>query len=309
MQRLLPLLFPLLILMLGTSAATAVEVRFERVTDNIYVYVGETGARSYGNEGLNANIGLIVTAAGSVLIDSGASFQSAQKIDKAVKRVTTQPVRWVINTGGQDHRWLGNGYFAGQGAELIAHSKAKPDMQARGGDHLTALKAVLKERADGTVPMLPTRLIEGNDVTLELGGTTLALRHRGGGHTPGDLMVWLPGPKVLFSGDIVYVERMLSVIPVSNSKAWVNAFKVIEDLAPQYLVPGHGKVSTLAVARADTADYLLALRAHMKKAVDEGLDMSAAVKSFTAAPYMRLLNAADLMPGNASRIYLELERE
>ena len=309
MQRLLPLLFPLLILMLGTSAATAVEVRFERVTDNIYVYVGETGARSYDNEGLNANIGLIVTAAGSVLIDSGASFQSAQKIDKAVKRVTTQPVRWVINTGGQDHRWLGNGYFAGQGAELIAHSKAKTDMLARGGDHLTALKLVLKERADGTVPMLPTRLIEGNDVTLELGGTTLALRHRGGGHTPGDLMVWLPGPKVLFSGDIVYVERMLSVIPVSNSKAWLNAFKVIEDLAPQYLVPGHGKVSTLAVARADTADYLLALRGHMKKAVDEGLDMSAAVKSFNAAPYMRLLNAADLMPGNASRIYLELERE
>ena len=309
MQRLLPLLFPLLILMLGTSAATAVEVRFERVTDNIYVYVGETGARSYDNEGLNANIGLIVTATGSVLVDSGASFQSAKKIDEAVKKVTTQPVRWVINTGGQDHRWLGNGYFAGQGAELIAHSKAKTDMLARGGDHLTALKVVLKERADGTVPMLPTRLIEGNDVTLELGGTTLALRHRGGGHTPGDLMVWLPGPKVLFSGDIVYVERMLSVIPVSNSKAWLNAFKVIEDLAPQYLVPGHGKVSTLAVARADTADYLLALRAHMKKAVDEGLDMSAAVKSFNAAPYMRLLNAADLMPGNASRVYLELERE
>ena len=37
--------------------------------------------------------------------------------------------------------------------------------------------------------------------------------------------------------------------------------------------------------------------------------MSAAIKSLNAAPYMRLLNAADLMPGNASRIYLELERE
>ena len=82
-----------------------------------------------------------------------------------------------------------------------------------------------------------------------------------------------------------------------------------EELAPLHLVPGHGKVSTVKVARADTADYLLALRGHVKKAVDEGLDMSAAVKSFNAAPYMRLLNAADLMPGNASRVYLELERE
>jgi hypothetical protein len=47
----------------------------------------------------------------------------------------------------------------------------------------------------------------------------------------------------------------------------------------------------------------------MKKAVDDGTDVSAAVKSFDAAPFMRLLNAAELMPGNASRTYLELERE
>ena len=46
-----------------------------------------------------------------------------------------------------------------------------------------------------------------------------------------------------------------------------------------------------------------------QKAVDDGVDMSAAVKSFNAAPFMRLLNAAELMPGNASRTYLELERE
>ena len=37
--------------------------------------------------------------------------------------------------------------------------------------------------------------------------------------------------------------------------------------------------------------------------------MSAAVKTFDAQPYLRLLNAAELMPGNASRTYLELERE
>jgi hypothetical protein len=75
------------------------------------------------------------------------------------------------------------------------------------------------------------------------------------------------------------------------------------------LVPGHGSITTVATARADSRAVLLALRAHMKKAVDDGVDVSAAVKSFDAAPFMRLLNAAELMPGNASRTYLELERE
>ena len=289
--------------------ADAVEVSFTPVTDGVYAYVGETGQRSYDNEGLNATIGLIDTPAGVVLIDSGATFQSARKIHQAIKRVTSRPVRWVINTGGQDHRWLGNGYFIAQGAEVIAHASARADMQARAGDHIATLGAALKERAEGTVPALPTRFVEGSDTVLELGGITLALRYHGGGHTPGDMMVWLPGKKVLFSGDIVYVDRMLSVIPVSNTKAWLASFKAIEDLQPQYVVPGHGKVTTLTTARADTADYLVALRAHMKKAVDDGVDVSAAVKSFNAAPFMRLRNAADLMPGNGSRTYLELERE
>jgi hypothetical protein len=47
----------------------------------------------------------------------------------------------------------------------------------------------------------------------------------------------------------------------------------------------------------------------MKKAVAEMTDIGEAVKSFDAAPFKRLLNADELMPGNASRTYLELERE
>jgi glyoxylase-like metal-dependent hydrolase (beta-lactamase superfamily II) len=291
------------------GAAHPVDVRFTAVADNVYAFIGETGARTYDNEGLNANLGLIVTPAGAVLIDSGASFNGARQVHEAVRRVTTQPVRWVINTGGQDHRWLGNGYFKAQGAQLIAHASARADMQARGGDHVQALSAVLKERIEGTQPVLPERWIEGEDSRMELGGVTIELRHRGGAHTPGDMMVWLPQARVLFSGDVVYVDRMLGVLPVSNTRQWLATFAVIEQLAPARIVPGHGRVTDLATARADTQAYLAALRAHMKKAVDDGTDISAAIRAFDVAPFMRLLNAAELHPGNASRTYLELERE
>jgi glyoxylase-like metal-dependent hydrolase (beta-lactamase superfamily II) len=289
--------------------AAAVEVRFERVAEGVYAHVGDTGPRSLDNEGLNANIGLVVTSAGAVLIDSGATYQSARHIHDAVKAVTPQPVKWVFNTGGQDHRWLGNGYFAGQGAEIIAHANARADMNNRGNDHLRGLKATLGPKADGTVPTLPTRWLAGNDERLELGGVVFEFKHRGGAHTPGDIMVWLPQKNVLFSGDVVYVDRMLGVLPVSNTKRWLDTFAVIEQLNPAVLVPGHGSVTTVATARADTQAYLMALRAQMKKAVDDGVDVSEAVKSFDAQPFMRLLNAAELMPGNASRTYLEVERE
>ena len=291
------------------ASAHALEVKFQPVADGVFAHIGDTGPRSLENEGLNANIGLVVTPAGSVLIDSGATYRSARQIHDAVKKVTPQPVKWVINTGGQDHRWLGNGYFKEQGAEIIAHANARADMQARGGDHLAGLKSILKDNAEGTVPTLPTRFISGNDSRLELGGVVFQLEHRNGAHTPGDMMVWLPQMNVLFTGDVVYVNRLLGVIPVSDTRNWLATFAVIEELHPKVIVPGHGDVTDLATARADTRAYLVALRAHMKKAVDDGVEMSTAVKSFDAQPFMRLQNAAELMPGNASRAYLELERE
>jgi glyoxylase-like metal-dependent hydrolase (beta-lactamase superfamily II) len=298
-----------LLLLLPPLAAQAVEVTFRPVADGVYAFVGETGARSPRNEGLNANLGLVVTPAGAVLIDSGATFQGARQIHEAVRRITPQPVKWVINTGGQDHRWLGNGYFKAQGAELIAHAGGQADMANRGNDHLLALRAALGPLADDTVPTLPTRWLAGLDEQLALGGVEFQFRHRGGAHTPGDLLVWLPQQRVLFSGDTVYVNRMLGVLPVSHTGRWLKTFEVIEQLDPKVLVPGHGEVTDLATARADTQAYLQALRAHMKKAVDDGTDVSAAVKTFDTAPFLRLLNAAELMPGNASRTYLELERE
>jgi glyoxylase-like metal-dependent hydrolase (beta-lactamase superfamily II) len=286
----------------------AVDVVFKPVADGVYAYVGEIEGRTYDNEGLNANIGLVVTSAGAVLIDSGASFQSARKIHEAAQKVTSQPVKWVINTGDQDHRWLGNGYFTALGIETIAHAAAQADMKTRSGEHMEGLK-VLKERLDGTVPTPPTRFVSGNDSQLELGGTVFELKYRKGGHTPGDMVVWLPQKSVLFAGDVVYVDRVLGLHPVSNTRNWLESFAVIDALKPQTIVPGHGNVTNLATAQAHTRDLLLALRAHMKKAVDDGVDLSAAVKSFDGKPFANLKHADVWIPQLANQTYLEMERE
>jgi glyoxylase-like metal-dependent hydrolase (beta-lactamase superfamily II) len=296
-------------LAIGTALpAAAVEVVFKPVADGVYAYVGDLEGRTYENEGLNANIGLVVTPAGAVLIDSGATFQSARKIHEAAKKVTTQPIRWVINTGDQDHRWLGNGYFKSLGIETIAHADGEDDMKARSGEQMEGLK-VLKERLDGTVPTLPTRFVKDKDTRLELGGVAIELKHRSGGHTPGDTLVWLPQKNVLFAGDVVYVDRVLGLHPVSCTKTWLESFAVIDSLQPQIIVPGHGKVTDLATAQAQTRDLLLALRAHMKKAVDDGTDISTAVKSFNGQLFAHLKHADVWIPQLANMTYLEMERE
>jgi glyoxylase-like metal-dependent hydrolase (beta-lactamase superfamily II) len=293
----------------AAGAAQAVEVRFEPVAPNVYAYIGDLEGRTYDNEALNANLGLVVTPVGAVLIDSGPTVQVARKIEAAVRAVTPQPIRWVINTGGQDHRWLGNGYFRERGAEIIAHRSAEADMKARAPEHLAALRPVLKERLDGTEPVLPTRWLTEPDTRMELGGTVIELKHRGGGHTPGDLLVWLPQTSVLFSGDVVYVDRILGLHPVSRTKAWLESFAVIDALQPAIIVPGHGRVTDLATAQRDTRDLLRALRAHAAKAVEAGVDIGEAVRRFDARPFMYLKHAEVWLPQLVNRTYLEVEQE
>ena len=302
-------IFAALLIALLHTASGAVEVRFEKVTEGVYAHIGDLGARTRENEALNANIGLVLTPSGAVLIDSGATHLSARDIDEAARRVTDQPIRWVINTGGQDHRWLGNSHFQAQGAELIAHANAVPDMQARAGDQMQALKGMLGPRFEGTKAVYPTRLIATPDAQLDLGGVRFELRHRGGGHTPGDMIVWVPEREVIFAGDIVYTERLLAVLPVSNTRYWLEAFDVIETIKPRWVVAGHGRPTDLATARRDTRDYLQSLRAHMREAVQNMRDIGKAARSFDLAPFQTLHNAAELHPGNASRVYLEIERE
>jgi glyoxylase-like metal-dependent hydrolase (beta-lactamase superfamily II) len=293
----------------AAAADRTLDVRFQPVAPNVFAYIGDIGPRSVANEGLNANIGLVVTDAGAVLIDSGSTARVAAAIEEGVRRVTAQPVRWVINTGGQDHRWLGNAHFKARGAELIAHAAAVSDMRSRGGEQIAALGRLLGERAGGTVAELPVRLIDQSRTKVALGGTQFEFMHSGGGHTPGDMMIWLPDSRILFAGDIVYVDRLPAILPVSNSRDWLKAFDVIELLAPRRIVPGHGDIAGEERARRHTRDYLAALRAHMKRAVDDGVDLDAAVRSFDPAAFRHLANATELAAANANRVYLEVERE
>ena len=293
----------------ASSFAQSLDIVFKPVTKGVYAFVGDLGGRSIENEGLNANLGLIVTASGAILIDSGATYQSAKRIEQAAGKVTDQPIRWVINTGGQDHRWLGNGYFKERGVQTIAHQAGEADMRNRGGDQLAILRSVLGNKADATVPSLATRWLTAADETLEFGGQRIQILYRGGGHTPGDIIVWLPSQNVVFSGDLVYVDRLLGVIPVSNTKNWLAGFAEIERLQPKHIVPGHGEITNLELARNQTKSYLQRLRDHMRAAVEKGTDISIAVKAFDATAFDRLRNAKDLGPGNASRVYLEMERE
>jgi glyoxylase-like metal-dependent hydrolase (beta-lactamase superfamily II) len=305
MKRVLVLLTVLCLLCVSRLAA-ALDMAFSAVAPGVYAYVGDTGARTYDNEGMNANAGFVVTDAGVMVVDSGSTWKVAEAIHAAIRRVSDQPVKFVVNTGGQDHRWLGNGYFRAQGAEILAAAAAIDDMNARGPAQLQALAGELKDKAAGTETLLPTRTFAQSEV-LTLGGREIHLLHFGGGHTPGDSVVWLPADGVLFAGDLVYVDRLLGVLPFSSASAWLASFAEMERLQPRLIVPGHGAICDLPKAQRETRDYLQLLVDHMQRAVDGMVDLQEAIDTLDQSHFRYLANYDQLKGGNASRVYLEME--
>ena len=302
----------LIVAVTGLFAAGAradYQPRAEQVVDNVYALVGPLGQRSADNDGLNANFGFVVTPKGVILIDSGASRLGAKKIEAAIARVTRQPVRWVVNTGSQDHRWLGNAYFAGKGAEVIALARTAATQAEYAAQHMEGMTRFLGKRMQGTRPLPAPKTLAGDSATLERGGVTLELTYTNA-HFPGDAWVWLPKQRVMFSGDLVYVDRLLGVLPWSSVKNGQQAFKALAALQPARIVPGHGRVCDLAQAQRESGDYYDFLADKVGAAARDMEPLTATLDRFADLPAFRDLGSyGDLHRANMNRAFTEFESQ
>jgi len=280
----------------------------KKVTENVWSIVGPLNNRTKENLGNNATFGFVVTDDGVVLIDSGGSLKGAKALHKIIKGVTDKPIRYVINSGGQDHRWFGNDYFSSTGAKIISSEAAKKDHKVRSGMQWTMLESRIgKEGIKGTNEKFADITFK-DDYKFTLGNVKFEIYFRGQAHTPGDAFIWLPQSKVMFTGDIVYTERMLGIGEQSNSKSWLHVFNSMAGFKPKYLIPGHGSPTTLDVAIKDTGSYLSYLRNTISIFIESG-GGAHEISRINQTRFKYLNNYDSLKGRNALKVYTELEWE
>jgi len=302
-----PLLVVFAFALIGSSAASAGILTVQPVTTDVYAIVGPLGNRDTINMGDNATFGLVITKAGAVLMDSGGSHKGAALIATAIRTVTDKPVIAVINTGGQDHRWLGNGYFKARGATIYATAAAVADQKDRYSQQAQGLELLIgTDGLDGTAPVHADVTFDTRHA-LDIGGTVFNL-YPAPAHTPGDAIVWLASRRVAFTGDMVYVDRLLGISEVSSLNDWLDSFAVLESLAPRHVVPGHGAATTLGQAKKDTRDYLLNLQGGIRRIIRDGKGDRAAV-AIDQSQWSGLANFEQLARRNALAAYYQLEFE
>jgi len=268
--------------------------------------MGDTGRGSEGR----ANAGFIVTQEGVVVVDAEASPAAGETLLRTVRSVTSRPIRWLVLTHHHPDHHFGAIVFRKAGARVIAHpdtrtlaSEGGPDEEVINWIRVVGLDAMRGfEFAD-----TPDRPVTGSD-TLRLGGRTIVVFSPGPGHTPGDLMVWLPAERVLFAGDIL-IEDGVTMMVDGSAPALLGALARIDSLAPRVVVPGHGAIPAEPAALVQrTRDYVTQLRTDMRAAVERGVPMQRALSALPPADENRPVSLNSRLRRNAARVYVEEEK-
>jgi glyoxylase-like metal-dependent hydrolase (beta-lactamase superfamily II) len=297
---------------LQAAAATAATepVKAVQVASGAWFVQGEAALGSAANRNFISNAGFIVTPKGVVVIDALGSPALAEELVAAVRRVTMQPIRYVIVTHYHADHIYGLQVLKGLGATVIA--------QRAGLEYLssdTALRRLEASREE-LFPWIDerTRLVPADtwldaDTVLELGGERLHIRHVGPAHTPEDLVVFAERSRVLFAGDVVFRGR-IPFVGQADSRAWIDALSGLIALRPSIIVPGHGPASDDPVPDLElTRDYLVHLRKVMGAAAAnlepfEDAYAHADWSRFEALPLFRAANRI-----NAYNTYLLMEQQ
>ena len=146
-----------------------------------------------------------------------------------------------------------------------------------------------RERSSALKDVNPidTVLSFGENMTLHLGGKTIALVYVDDPYNPGDIAVWLPQSGVMHAGFVGYIDRHPDIRPDYSHGTTAGMLKQLEALAalqPKVMVPAHGPPGDAKDLHALT-DYLLSARQKVRTMMAKGLPLAAIVKDFHMNEY------------------------
>jgi glyoxylase-like metal-dependent hydrolase (beta-lactamase superfamily II)/dienelactone hydrolase len=273
------------------------------VAPGVWSAIGATAPGTYANSGHNNNLSFVITDAGVLVVNAGDNYLLAKALHEEIRKITDQPVRYVVN--GQGHAMLGSSYWQEQGVPVIAHIDALHEIEQQSFALLERMQARAEEKAEGTKVVLPDETFEDKKI-IQLGDERIELLNLGPAHSPGDIIVWLPERRLVISGDMAFHQRMLPLFEHTDSGAWIETWDKFEALGAEVVIPGHGEPTDMATVRKYTRDYLVFLREKVAELIENGGTLEDAYQ-IDQSPYMHLPTAEFLAKRNAGQVFQSME--
>ncbi len=279
-----------------------------KVRDNVYSAIGATAPGTFANSGHNNNLSFVVTTDGVLVFNASDNYLLAQALHTEIKKITDQPVKYVVLENAQGHAMLGTNYWQEQGAQVIAHIDALQEIKEYGDQIIERMQRGRRDKSQYTVLAYPDKTFE-DKLVIEMGGDRFEILHLGPAHSPGDISLWMPEKKIMIAGDIAFHQRLLPVMEHTDTAGWIETWDIFETLKPEIIIPGHGSPTTdMNELRKYTKDYLVYMREQIGEILDDDGSAQDAYKvDQSAYSHLDTFNALALQ--NAGRIFRSMEFE
>jgi cyclase len=269
--------------------------RVEEVSDGIHAYIQPDGTWWINNTGF------LVGERGVVSVDACSTVRRTSAYLEAIRGVTDQPVRTLINTHHHGDHTFGNFLF--DRATIVAHEATREGIRAWGEPR----SAPFWTDVDwGDVRVEPPFLTYTDGVTVWVDDLRCEVRHVGtAAHTTNDSIVWIPSRELLFCGDLLFNGSTPFLLQGSISGAIDVLSQVVAPLNARTIVPGHGPV-----AGPELIDHVLAYLRFVERTARDG--RAAGLTPLEVARELDLGEFAELkdperIVGNLHRAYAELD--
>jgi quinoprotein relay system zinc metallohydrolase 2 len=272
----------------------------------IYVHYGAQAEMTAANAGDIANLGFVVGTTCVAVVDTGGSYAVGRALRAAIRRVTSLPVCYVINTHVHPDHVFGNQAFVEDRPEFVGHARLAEALRRRGPNYLRALMRDVGDAAQGSTIVPPT-LAEADVRRLDLGGRSLKLRAWPTAHTDTDLTVFDEMSGTFWLGDLLFVGHL----PVVDGslRGFVAVIDELKNVPAQRVVPGHGHADAWPAALLPEEHYLKRLLRDIRAALAARIPIAEAIETVRCDDAKDWLLVDQFHKRNVSAAYAELEWE
>jgi len=277
----------------------------QKLTDKLFIIA------PYGPDmsQIGGNIGVFITDEGVLVVDdnyyrqrrNGQMVELAEAVVTEIRRLTQQPIRFVVNTHHHSDHAGGNPVF-GKLATIYAQKNVR-------GRILAGYKSSQEPLDFDPLKAAPSVTYDG-ELIFHLGGEEIHLFHPARAHTDGDSIVYFKNANIAHWGD-AFINNWVPVIDVAggaSSLEWLQfidrGIQLVGESAT--MVPGHGAIGKASDVRR-FRQYFTNLHDAVRKAIAAGKTREQAVNEITVPAYAKFPGGAERIRLNVAAVYDELK--
>ena len=288
------------------AVAAPARVTLLRLQDGLYAARADNAEASGANAGEVVPTLVHVTGNGVLVVDPGPHARWGDRLIAAIRHITAEPIRWVVNTHAHPEHVLANAVFAQLQPRpaFLASAATASLMRQRCETCLARLTAMLGERVmRETQIVIPEPALRDGD-WLHTGKTAWQVHVYAAAHSASDTVLYAPQRRVLCVGGLAYRQRIPD-LQEGSLGGWQHALRALNPL-PAGIVVGTA-TGTPAQKLQPTLSYLDMLDGAITQAIESGADAARALDYVPGDGYRDWRHFHPRHAFNVARAWRELE--